>query len=167
MNRTHHSGEKGSFLLIAMLTVLILSLISLFYWQMLSMLAKQKTLKNDSVQAYFAARSGIEAALDEIKNGNAWTQNSTQLSSQWHFVSVSGNATTFYKSTSGSNPLTHFSLPVTFSVTVSGDPSIETVNITSISQVGSNNISPSTKTLSMKIIRSPSGEINIISTEEK
>jgi len=157
------TSSKGFILVISTFLLMSISLILTAYWKLLHMQAMRNSLKEYQLQSYFAAQSGIEEAMNEIRQGHDWSTGSFELSPQWEYVSEK----TFKKSTTGANPLTHFKLPVTFTVIVSGNPSTDIVTIKSTSFVSSLSGSESVShTLEAQVVRSLGGEMSILSIKE-
>ncbi len=140
--------------------LMTLTLLAVSYWKMIEINTQNMELKEGELRAFMAARGGIEDAVYELGAFRAWS--ASELSSQWQQSGVD----TFYKSTTGATPLTHFDSPTTISVTVTGDPATDTVNITSVGQVRLFN-RQFMKTFSAQVIRSsPNNEIHIVTIQE-
>lgn len=122
------------------------------------------TLKKNETRALYAAKAGIEDAIEELKQNHVWDEDEPNLNEQWV---VSSNAT-FYKSTAAPYPLTHFSYPVTFSVTVSGNPDEDMFTIESISTVYDETTQQTfSKTVFARVIKSFNDNFDIISIHEE
>ena len=155
-------GERGSLLVLTSFLLLALTLLCVSYWKLIRAKTITIQLKDSRLKAYTAARAGIEDAINELQLGHSWQQGSLDLSPQWSHVT--GN--TFFKSTTHSTPLTHFAYPASFSVTVVGDPSSETVNITSVSSVDPHKGHFYKSQLKAEVVKSLSGDMHIISLKE-
>lgn len=139
--------------------LVILSLLMVSYWAMVKVKLKMAQAKQAQVRALYAARAGVADAIDELRSGHDWDELS--IDSQW----VKVNATTFYKSTSAIEPLVGFDYPVTFSVTVKGDPATERISITSKAEVLYDS-QEFEQQLDVVVVRSLANEITFISTTE-
>jgi hypothetical protein len=152
--------EQGSIYIMTVFMVMALTLLSFSYWKMIEMSTQNIELKEGELKAMMAARGGIEDAAYELGAFHSWTL--AQVSSQWN----QKTADTFYKSTVAPVPLTHFDSPTTISVTVTGDPSTGTINISSSAEVFAFNRT-FLKTFSAQAIRSsPNNEIHIVAIRE-
>ena len=122
------------------------------------------TLKKNETRAIYAAKAGVEDAIEELKQNNEWNQTDINLNEQW----VAVDSDTFYKSTSAPNPLTHFSYPVTFSVTVSGNPDEDMFTIESISTIYDETTHQTfSKTVFANVIKTFNDNFEIISVHEE
>jgi hypothetical protein len=165
-------SERGSMIVLASFVFLAITLLCVSYWQLIRVKTTMVFLKEKQFQAYLAARSGVEDAIFELRQGHTWDTGGG-LSSQWTHL----DGSTFYK-TSGllpANNLTHFDYPVTISVTVEGDPSVGTLNVVSESQVGLGRVGLEKKDkleraytshLQADVIRSLRGEFFIVNMKE-
>jgi hypothetical protein len=150
--------QQGSILIVSTFIVLIVSLICVSYWMLIRINTKMLVLKERNIQSYYAALGGIEDAISEIRNNQSWGSGDP-FNARWKQVS----GQTYYKSNSAGSPapLSNFDHPTTISVTVIGDPSIETLNITCKAEVGNEDLQY-TKTLQAHVIKSLSNEVHII-----
>ncbi len=140
--------------------LLTLSLLSVSFWSLLRLQTRTLGLNEGQIQARFAARGGVEDAILELKNGATWGDTS-EMSSQWTYE----DGLTYYKSTESSIPLTHFDYPVTISVSVEGNPAIETMTVNSTATV----LSKGTlfrSVLLARVVRTLTGEFHIVSMRE-
>ncbi|MBT5954297.1 hypothetical protein HOG98_06210 [bacterium] len=153
-------------MILSVFVLLSVSILCISYWKAIRIGTQSAYVKKKEVQAYFAARSGIEDAISELKQGFSWVSGNVNLSEQW----VSSGSNTLYKSTIAPTPLTHFDYPCTYSVTIIGDPSTGTLNFTSIGYVGNPITENSTltfkKELQGQMILSVSNEIHVIELTE-
>lgn len=151
--RNVQRDSEGSILVLTMFVMMTVAILSISFWEITRMTTRTFFLREKNIQAFYAARAGIEDAIYEIREGNDWQIG--QVSPQWE--AFSGD--TFMKSTSGSTPITHFSYPATIFVTVSGDPDVGTVNIVSTGEVTSPQESTKIyrRTLSAQVIKSEQG----------
>jgi hypothetical protein len=150
--------QDGSILILATFIVLAISMICVSYWILIKVNTKMIFLKEKNLQTYYAALGGIEDAISEFRNGESWGVG-VGFNSRWSHSSGS----TYYKSNRPGSPapLPHFSYPVTITVTVVGDPAIETLNITCQSEINTGNMEYK-KTLSANVIRSLSNEVHVV-----
>jgi len=122
---------------------------------------KSLSVKVGGLQAYFAARGGIEDAISEIKENIVW--GSDDMDDQWNKI----NETTYYKSNRNvSTSLTHFDYPTRIEVSVIGDPNVETVNIVSKSEIHQG-ASLFLHSFEATVIKTLSGEVVVIDVKEK
>ena len=98
--------QKGSMMLLTFFVFLVVSLITLSLWKLIELRIKLSLNQEQHLRAKFAARSGIEDAIMEIKAGHSWEENNDALNSEWVYVSDD----TFYKSNSNSNSLSFFDI---------------------------------------------------------
>jgi|GEM_PF-5511528 len=157
---SNFNNQTGSMLLTTVYILLMITLLCAAYWQMLRFNTRMLEAKQGHLKAYYAARAGLADALSEIKQGHTW--GSLNMDPQWVF----DTGTTFYKSTSATPPLTHFDSPTTLSVTVVGNPLIETINITSLAKVYSSQQEYITILKAQAIRSSPDNEIHILGVQE-
>ena len=139
--------------------LVVLSLLMVSYWAMVKVKLKIAQTKQAEIRALYAARAGIADAVDELRSGNSWDEFS--LDPQWVMI----DAKTFYKSSLAPVPLSGFDYPVTFSVTVDGDPASERVSITSKAEVGYDS-QQYEQQLDVTVVRSLANEITFISATE-
>jgi hypothetical protein len=156
-------NSKGFILIISTFLLMSVFLILTAYWKILQIQGTKNSIKEYQIQSYFAAKSGIEEAISEIRQGHTFAFGTTDLSPQWEYVAPN----TFKKSTIGPIPITHFKLPVTYTVIVSGNPSTDIVTIKSTSLVSGISTSENVShTFEAQIVKSPGGEVSILSTKE-
>jgi Tfp pilus assembly protein PilX len=139
--------------------LVVLSLLMVSYWAMVKVKLKMAKNKQAEIRALYAARSGVADAVDELRSGNDWSEGS--LDTQW----VKVNETTFYKSSLAPTPLVGFDYPVTYSVTVEGNPETERVSITSKAEVLYDS-QQYQQQVDVTVVRSLANEITFISTTE-
>jgi hypothetical protein len=159
-------NNSGNIMILSIFVLLSVSILCISYWKAIRIGTQSAYVKKKEVQAYFTARSGLEDAISELKQGFAWVSGNVDLSDQW----VASDSNTLYKSTVAPTPLTHFDYPCTYSVTIIGDPVTGTLNFTSIGYVGNpiteNNKLTFKKVLQGKMILSVSSEIHVIELKE-
>jgi hypothetical protein len=156
--------ESGSLLIFSSFLILSVSIILVSYWKLVEYRVRMLDLKKNEIRATYAAKSGIEDAIEDLKQNHDWEQGNLALNSQWIFVE--GN--TFYKSTTSASPLTHFSYPVTFSVTVSGNPDEDMFTIDSKSTIFDETTGRTyTKTAFAKVIKTFNEHFEIIDMKEE
>jgi hypothetical protein len=154
--------NRGAILLFVSFVMTAVAVLCVAYWNIIKFDSRIFFLKEKSIQAFFAARGGIDDAIYEIREGHAWEINS--VSDTWYFL----EGKTFFKSTSQPNRLEHFDYPTSIFVTVDGDPGVGRVTITSKAQVATNS-EPGQKyekTLEAIVVRSVSGEVFILEIQE-
>jgi hypothetical protein len=154
-------SEKGSMLVFASFIFIALTLICFSYTKLIRYKTIMVISQERQVQAFFAARGGIEDALYELKEEHAWDTGG-DLDGQWQHQSGG----TFYK-VSGTNPatqLTHFDYPVTISVTVDNSASDGEIDIVSRSEISVSGRRFASQ-LKAEVIRSLSGELHIRSIQ--
>ncbi len=156
---------EGSVLILTLFVVLVVSTLCLSYFKIIELETIMQVERQKFIQATTMARSGIEDALSEIGQGHAWQLG--QMSSQWQHATGSPD-NTFYKSTDSPVPLTQFTYQASFTVTVSGDATVDTVNIESIGLVENPNkpIQPYVKMITANAVRSLSGDIYLVNISE-
>lgn len=147
-----------------MFVLMSLSVLSIAYWKLMTYYAQQINFKERGTQSYQIAQAGLEDALYEIKFGIPW-QEANLAGHGWQLST--GN--TYFKTTNNNslNPTLFNNIAATFSVTVSGNPSEGTVNITSESEIATTADAQSFKrTLYSEVIRSVTGEVFVLKTQE-
>ena len=155
------SKNRGFVLLVVSFVFLVVSLLVVSYLRMVHYQTSSFSPQAGHLQAYEAAKAGVEDALYELKQGAAWPTGAADV--QW--ASVSGN--TLQKSTNNpSHPLTHFDLPVTYSVTVAFESGTSgTINIISSSVVGSGTTFASQ--IAAKAIRTSGAKMYLLEMKEE
>ncbi|RAP37245.1 hypothetical protein DID80_04285 [Candidatus Marinamargulisbacteria bacterium SCGC AAA071-K20] len=157
-----YDDDSGSILLMTMFLLLFLATILLGYWQVIRYKTKMTQLKQQSIRAQFAARAGLSDALYELKQLHTWDSNNDDLSDQWHFL----GGDTFYKSSQIEPLIPQFSYPVTISVTVSGNPTQDTLSLTSRGDSGYGTPEKSYSVeLKSKVVRSLFGKMHTLEVE--
>jgi len=162
---SHFLNQKGSALVFSIFIITSLSLMVIAYWKAIEIYAESIYFNERGLQAYQIAKAGIEDAIYEVKQGNTW-DDAGLLPSGWEKVS----ANEYQKSTAlGSLDSTLFELNSTFSVVLIGDPNgPTTINITSTGLVsGPNDYKSFKRVINSKIIKSPVGEIYVLSMKEQ
>tara|TARA_E500000178_G_C16981649_1_gene736090 strand:+ start:807 stop:1346 length:540 start_codon:yes stop_codon:yes gene_type:complete len=156
--------ENGSMMLLTLFVFLVVSLITISLWKLIEFRIKLSLNQEHHLRAKYAARSGIEDAIIEIKAGNSWVEGSTDISSEWTFLSDN----TFYKTNSNDDSLTFFDYPVTFSVTLNDGNEDNMYSITSTGAIRRNDASSSIfySTYQATILQSFNGEILVLDLKE-
>ena len=147
-----------------LLTTLLLLMVALLlgsYWGVMRVTIRLAEVRHNELRAYYAARGGLSDAMYEVRQGHTWST-SGGLSPQW--VYVSGNK--FYKSTVAPTPLAAYDYPVTISVTMSGNPDVEKTQLVSVGQIKGTDNKSYSRTLTVSIIRTLSGEVSQVSSLE-
>ena len=158
--KTSVNYQKGSMMLLTFFVFLVVSLITLSLWKLIELRIKLSLNQEQYLRAKFAARSGIEDAIMEIKAENDWAEDNDALHSEWVFVADD----TFYKSNSATDSLTFFDYPVTFSVTVTDGDEDYTYDIISNASVKYNEESDKIyySTYQATVLKSFNGEIMVL-----
>ena len=160
----YHSLENGSMLILTFFVFLVASLITMSLWKLVTYRTKITLNHEQQLRAKLAAKSGIEDAILEIKQGHEWAENSDEISSEWIYVSDN----TFYKSNSNPNSLVFFDYPVTFSVSIDESITDNTFTITSSASVKINDNSDRLflSSYQAKVLKSFSGELLVLELAE-
>lgn len=156
-------NEQGSALILTIFVILTLSLLCISYWKLIEIQTENVYLKEKKLQAYQLAKAGIEDALYEVREGNSWEEG-VLASNGW----TKATANTFLKSSIlNSLDPNLFNYPATFTVTVTGDASIGTINIMSTGEATPTESEKSiTTTLQAYAVKTYAGEIYILKLEE-
>ena len=157
------SFQQGSVLVLSSFLLLAITIITVSFWRLLEVRISIAGHHEQESRAYYAARAGIEDAIYEFVEGAEWAFDDPLLSQDWQYL----DEDTFYKTNVGSDALSYFDYPVTFSVTVLGDINDENVTINSAAKVRkSEGGQEYQKTLEASVVKSFDGDVFIMTLEE-
>lgn len=145
---------RGSLLLLTTFFLLTVALLIGSFWGALRINIRTAQVKENELRAHYAAKAGVADLIDELRSGHTW-DTAGSLSPQW----VNTGGSTFYKSHLAPTPLTTYDYPVTISVTLNGDPSVEKAEVISAAQITGDDLKTYSRTVRIFIVKTLSGDV--------